>query len=161
MGREPLPERIAPLTPSPCGVVVLCGISNDFSLLSPSQGQVVHALLTRAPLRRQPKSTSPFDLHVLGTPPAFVLSQDQTLELKSSHASAFRLPRAHFFSGLEFLLISKLLFDSLAGLPARSVILELPSPFLLSLVLSLSCTIQFSRCVCCRFLYPFRATAFV
>jgi hypothetical protein len=25
---------------------------------------------------------SPFDLHVLGTPPAFILSQDQTLMLK-------------------------------------------------------------------------------
>ena len=27
----------------------------------------------------------PFDLHVLGTPPAFILSQDQTLMLKSLH----------------------------------------------------------------------------
>ena len=26
--------------------------------------------------------SSPFDLHVLGTPPAFILSQDQTLMLK-------------------------------------------------------------------------------
>ena len=25
---------------------------------------------------------TPFDLHVLGTPPAFILSQDQTLEIK-------------------------------------------------------------------------------
>ncbi len=37
----------------------------------------IHALLTRAPLI--PKD--PFDLHVLGLPPAFVLSQDQTLKL--------------------------------------------------------------------------------
>ena len=37
-----------------------------------------HALLTRLPLT--PKSA--FDLHVLGLPPAFVLSQDQTLRLK-------------------------------------------------------------------------------
>ena len=36
-----------------------------------------HALLTRAPLT--PKG--PFDLHVLSMPPAFVLSQDQTLKL--------------------------------------------------------------------------------
>jgi hypothetical protein len=34
-----------------------------------------HALLTRPPLA--PKS--PFDLHVLSIPPAFILSQDQTL----------------------------------------------------------------------------------
>ena len=25
--------------------------------------------------------TTPFDLHVLGTPPAFILSQDRTLDL--------------------------------------------------------------------------------
>nr|CAJ30040.1 hypothetical protein mgI380 [Magnetospirillum gryphiswaldense MSR-1] len=36
-------------------------------------------LLTRAPL--SPKTS--FDLHVLGLPPAFVLSQDQTLKLIS------------------------------------------------------------------------------
>ena len=37
--------------------------------------QVTHALLTRPPLA--PKGS--FDLHVLSTPPAFILSQDQTL----------------------------------------------------------------------------------
>ncbi len=37
-----------------------------------------HVLLTRPPLT--PKSS--LDLHVLGLPPAFVLSQDQTLKLK-------------------------------------------------------------------------------
>ena len=42
--------------------------------------QVAHALLTRPPLIRGPKSSSPFDLNVLGTPPAFILSQDQTLD---------------------------------------------------------------------------------
>ena len=83
MGREPLLLRIAPLTPLPCGSVVLCGISNRFRLLSPSKGQVAHALLTRSPLGIHPKTYTPFDLHVLGTPPAFVLSQDQTLELNS------------------------------------------------------------------------------
>ena len=39
-----------------------------------------HALLTRAPL--DPKIS--FDLHVLSMPPAFVLSQDQTLRLERS-----------------------------------------------------------------------------
>ena len=29
--------------------------------------------------------TPPFDLHVLGTPPAFILSQDQTLMFKFNH----------------------------------------------------------------------------
>ena len=41
-------------------------------------------LLTRSPL--SPKNASapwiPFDLHVLSTPPAFILSQDQTLQQK-------------------------------------------------------------------------------
>ena len=79
IGRELTLQRIAPFTPLPCGSVVLCGISNCFQLLSPSVGQIAHALLTRPPLENQPKSISSFDLHVLSTPPAFVLSQDQTL----------------------------------------------------------------------------------
>ena len=64
---------------------MLCGISSRFQLLSPSQGQVTHALLTRPPLSFNnfiPKDSFvefSLDLHVLGTPPAFVLSQDQTL----------------------------------------------------------------------------------
>ena len=49
MGREPIHKRIS-LTPLPCGNVVLCGISSRFQLLSPSYGQVAHALLTRPPL---------------------------------------------------------------------------------------------------------------
>ena len=62
----------------------LCGISSRFQLLSPSTRQVTHALLTRPPLTFQSLGfmKSPFDLHVLGTPPAFILSQDQTLMLK-------------------------------------------------------------------------------
>ena len=41
--------------------------------------QVAHVLLTRPPLASLPKEIHSLDLHVLGTPPAFVLSQDQTL----------------------------------------------------------------------------------
>ena len=63
----------------------LCGISSRFQLLSPCMRQVTHALLTRPPLSqisvRKLQSAS-FDLHVLSTPPAFILSQDQTLILK-------------------------------------------------------------------------------
>ena len=49
--------------------------------------QVAHALLTRPPLShitRHPEGIwdqASFDLHVLSTPPAFILSQDQTLML--------------------------------------------------------------------------------
>ena len=44
--------------------------------------QVAHVLLTRPPLASSPKRINSLDLHVLGTPPAFVLSQDQTLNKK-------------------------------------------------------------------------------
>ena len=52
-------------------------------MLSPLHRQIVHALLTRPPLTYLGASTlvRPFDLHVLSTPPAFILSQDQTLTL--------------------------------------------------------------------------------
>ena len=36
-------------------------------------------LLTRSPLYPRPKASYSFDLHVLGAPPAFILSQDRTL----------------------------------------------------------------------------------
>jgi hypothetical protein len=56
------------------------GISRSFPRLSQSLGQVP----TRySPVRHYPRAETrgPFDLHVLGAPPAFVLSQDQTLSL--------------------------------------------------------------------------------
>ena len=52
---------------------------SPFPVAIPQRRARSHALLTRPPL--DPKI--PFDLHVLGLPPAFVLSQDQTLKLKS------------------------------------------------------------------------------
>jgi hypothetical protein len=65
------------------GAVVLCGISPPFGRLSPARGNITHVLLTRAPLYW---GRSPFscDLHVLGAPLTFVLSQDQTLQLNLS-----------------------------------------------------------------------------
>ena len=48
-------------------------------MLSPTNRQVEYVLLTRLPLST--KGTS-YDLHVLSIPPAFILSQDQTLILK-------------------------------------------------------------------------------
>jgi hypothetical protein len=71
------------LTAAPFEAVVLCGISPPFGRLSPARGNITHVLLTRAPLYR---GRSPFscDLHVLGAPLTFVLSQDQTLQLNLS-----------------------------------------------------------------------------
>ena len=49
-------------------------------------GQVGHALLTRSPLSPPSKARwIPFDLHVLSTPPAFILSQNRTLHKKTFH----------------------------------------------------------------------------
>ena len=61
--------------------VATFGINPPFGGLFQSPGQVAHVLRTLAPLTRHciATTTNPFDLHVLSTPPAFVLSQNQTL----------------------------------------------------------------------------------
>ena len=60
------------------------GITTRFQELFRRMGQVGHALLTRSPLSPASKARGiPFDLHVLSTPPAFVLSQNQTLHEKT------------------------------------------------------------------------------
>ena len=50
IGREPIHQRISPLLTAPCEAIISCGISVRFQTLSPSDGQVAHALLTRPPL---------------------------------------------------------------------------------------------------------------
>ncbi len=79
IGRGPIPDRKTFQTPT-MQQKPISGISPGFPELSQSLGQVTHVLLTRSPLTTQPKPGDPFDLHVLSTPPAFVLSQDQTLQ---------------------------------------------------------------------------------
>ena len=95
--------------PAPCGAVCICGISSRFRLLSPCVRQVTHALLTRPPLTRSSLGfgTCPFDLHVLGTPPAFILSQDQTLMFLHAKESTC--------SKSDFTLQVTLLFEILPG----------------------------------------------
>ena len=61
---------------SPFGRIRYC---SKFPWYIPYYREGSHALLTRLPL----PIARAFDLHVLGLPPAFVLSQDQTLKLKS------------------------------------------------------------------------------
>src|SRR5690606_23404928 len=67
-----------------CRSSALCGVNPSFNGLYPWDGQVAHALRTRAPLSPVIASYHriPFDLHVLGLPLAFILSQDQTLHCK-------------------------------------------------------------------------------
>ena len=61
---------------------LVSSIRRRFQRLFRSLGQVAHVLLTRSPLIHPASGASPFDLHVLSTPPAFILSQDQTLRKK-------------------------------------------------------------------------------
>jgi hypothetical protein len=89
MGRRPLPKRRS-FSHASLTRVSLWGISQHFYWLSPSSGQVTYVLLTRSPLYSyvyRSVCTFAFDLHVLGTPPAFILSQDQTLrQFLSDHS---------------------------------------------------------------------------
>src|SRR3954466_8817503 len=73
------------------------GISLGFPRLSQSSGQVTHVLLTRSRLCPRASSGSSLHLHVLSTPPAFVLSQDQTLreELHKERHSLLEDPPVH------------------------------------------------------------------
>ena len=75
------------LATAPERTVVLCCISPPFGGLSTTEGKITYVLLTRAPLYW---GRSPFshDLHVLGAPLTFVLSQDQTLQLDPSADAA-------------------------------------------------------------------------
>ncbi len=84
MGRSPLPQP-REFPPRFLNPVSVCGISSPFGLLSPAEGQVSYVLRTRSPLGYI--AAPPFDLHVLGTPPAFILSQDQTLRPLCSRRS--------------------------------------------------------------------------
>ena len=73
MGRTPLPGRSkAFLTPSGMSVR---GISTPFGALFPSGGQV---RTCSSAVRHWTAEAAPCDLHALGTPPALILSQDQT-----------------------------------------------------------------------------------
>ena len=62
--------------------------------MSRSSGLVTHVLLTRSRLCPRPKPGSSLHLHVLSTPPAFVLSQDQTLR-EELHVARARSPNRH------------------------------------------------------------------
>src|ERR1017187_4288195 len=96
MGRGPIPMR-RPKLPFHLSITARStfGISPSFLGLSQSSGQVTHVLLTRSRLCPRPKPGSSLHLHVLGTPPAFVLSQDQTLREELLRRSAVRPAADH------------------------------------------------------------------
>ena len=80
IGRGPIPERPKPFPRR--AYAVLAAVSSGY----PHSGASSHALLTRAPVSTGPKPRFTYDLHVLSLPPAFVLSQDQTLRLTSPNS---------------------------------------------------------------------------
>ena len=49
--RKSIYQRIAPFLTVSCDTISICGISNDFSLLFPSNSQVTYVLLTSPPLK--------------------------------------------------------------------------------------------------------------
>ncbi len=65
--------------------ITTCGINSPFGELSPTSRQIAHVLRTLTPLDTHciAATNAPSDLHVLSTPPAFVLSQNQTLRKKT------------------------------------------------------------------------------
>ena len=83
------------------------GITRPFGRLSRGRGQVLHVLLSRSPLASA-RGQVPFDLHVLGAPPAFILSQDRTLRPKYL---GFEPVRSSQFIADRFRSIHMVLFD--------------------------------------------------
>ena len=79
--------------PKRCRPGITSGISSDFSELFQSSRQIAHVLRTLTPLNTANIAThsAPLDLHVLSTPPAFVLSQNQTLRQKNVSLIPVRL----------------------------------------------------------------------
>ena len=104
----------------------LSSISTSFEMLSWIPGQIIHALLTRAPLNQGASPLIPFDLHVLGTPPAFVLSQDQTLQFNCYFLNQKIESDSHINLLKPAILVYYLVFKDQAGFSGR--IGNLPYP---------------------------------
>ena len=104
----------------------VCGISRNFSRLSPCEGQVAYALLTRAPVADRSVATPslPLDLHVLSLSLAFILSQDQTLRCLSC-SFIFSLSFQQPDQQPRIVPASALFFSLDGGLPPSSFVLSL------------------------------------
>ena len=109
MGRGAIPSRRG-FSPGAMRHPGVSGITRPFGRLSRGRGQVLHVLLSRSPLAST-RRWVPFDLHVLGAPPAFILSQDRTLRPKYVWASSPSGPLSHSLIGsvrfIWFCLIGK------------------------------------------------------
>ena len=128
---EPLPHQLADRPrahqEAPCGFgfgrmssLAICGINSPFDELSPTSRQIAHVLRTRSPLDLIGIATNqvPFDLHVLSTPPAFVLSQNQTLHKKFLLFG--RIPFLTLYQKRSDHLISLAVLKAPSGCPVRT-----------------------------------------
>ena len=85
--------------------LISSGITVPFGTLSRSPKYVTYLFRTLSPLcdLSVTQSTASFDLHVLATPPAFILSQDQTLQfdlLTSIFADGYLLKKTNLKNSL-------------------------------------------------------------
>jgi hypothetical protein len=83
IGRRPIPKRIAALAKRAGALqphAVLAHLSVSYP---PLRGRLPTCYSTVRRSEREPKPSPSLDLHTLGTPQAFVLSQDQTLKWKA------------------------------------------------------------------------------
>ena len=99
------------------------GISPSFLGLSRSSRQVTHVLLTRSRLCPRASPGSSLHLHVLSTPPAFVLSQDQTLREELHEKLSWAPPAGNAGSG-----ILCGLYTAVADHDGYSLLDSLPAP---------------------------------
>ena len=106
MGRGAIPSRRG-FSPGAMRRPGVSGITRPFGRLSRGRGQVLHVLLSRSPLASLRRGV-PFDLHVLGAPPAFILSQDRTLRPK---CMGFEPVRSSQFIADRFRSIHMVLLD--------------------------------------------------
>src|SRR4029078_3798547 len=95
------------------------GINPGFPGLSQCRGWITHVLLTRSPLSAVPKDCFSLALHVLSAPPAFVLSQDQTLREEVIAGTCFCSGRSRSVSTADSLFTLILVLKGRARRHAR------------------------------------------
>ena len=101
MGRGAIPSRRG-FSPGAMRHPGVSGITRPFGRLSRGRGQVLHVLLSRSPLAST-RRWVPFDLHVLGAPPAFILSQDRTLRPKYMGLEPVRSSQSSLIGSVRFI----------------------------------------------------------
>ena len=76
---HPTPQKLSTMTPTPWSYVVLDPVSQAYPTVR-GRSPTCYSPVRHSSTHHQRWWAFPFDLHVLSTPPAFVLSQDQTLQ---------------------------------------------------------------------------------